>query len=256
MLSLFICEDTPRHRARIEAAARDYIASKGCDIELALSTGNPTELLDYLEQHPNTPGCYILDVNLQDKINGIMLASKIRKRDAYGAIIFVTMHAELSYLVFQYKVEAMDYIIKDDVQDPAKQVEKRVQECLELAYQRYQESSLPQKRAYQVKVGTQVRLIPLDDILYFESHPTIRGKIILHTRNRRLDFYGSLDNVTEVAPEFFRCHKSYVVNVRNIKCIDTRKKEIEMVNGSVAFVAVKKATELAQRMAKYSIITQ
>ena len=252
MLSLFICEDNPRHRERIETTALDYIAINDCDMELALSTESPAELLDYLEKHPDKSGVYILDVDLQHEINGIVLASKIRERDAYGAIIFVTTHAELSYLTFQHKVEAMDYIIKDEPQAHAKRVEERVRECLALAYRRYLENKSPQKRGYQVKVGTQVHLIPFDQITFFESHPTITNKIILHAKNDRLDFYGFLNDVSEIRPEFYRCHKSYVVNVKNIKRIDTGRKEIEMVDGSIAFVASRKVTELTKRMAEWS----
>ena len=247
MLSLFICEDNLKHRERIETAALSYIADKAYDMKLALSTGSPTKLLDYLEQHPGIPGVYILDIDLQHEIDGIVLASKIRAHDAYGAIVFVTTHAELSYLTFQHKVEAMDYIVKDDTQNQS----KRVQECIELAYQRYLDGDSPQKRRYQVRIGTQTHYVPFDEIIFFESHATTPGKLILRAKSDRFEFYDSLNEVSEISPEFFRCHKSYVVNLRNIKRIDTRKMEVEMVNGSIVFVAVKKATELEKRMAEW-----
>ena len=47
-------------------------------------------------------------------INGINLGEEIRQLDPTGYIIFITTHAELSHLTFKYKVEALDYIIKDD----------------------------------------------------------------------------------------------------------------------------------------------
>lgn len=48
-------------------------------------------------------------------MNGFELAQEIRKFDPRGFIIFITTHAELSYMTFTYKVEALDYIIKDDI---------------------------------------------------------------------------------------------------------------------------------------------
>lgn len=53
-----------------------------------------------------------LDIQLEADINGIKLASEIRKHDPVGNIIFVTSHSELTYLTFVYKVAAMDFILK------------------------------------------------------------------------------------------------------------------------------------------------
>ena len=41
-----------------------------------------------------------------------MLGDMIRQRDPLCSIIFVTTHAEMTYLTFMYKI-ALDFIIKD-----------------------------------------------------------------------------------------------------------------------------------------------
>ena len=244
MLSIFICEDDRKQREHMEKIVLDYISLKDADMSLVLSTGSPTELLSYIEQHPDKEGLYILDVDLQHEINGIMLASKIRKYDSMGFIVFVTTHVDLSYLTFRYKVEALDYIIKDELGDMA----ARVQECIELILVRQQEEKSP--RTYQVKIGARIHHIPLNEITVFESDPTMPGKIILRTKHDRLEFYGTLSEIAESNPAFFRCHQSFVVNVKNVKRIDASKKEITMIDGNIAFVAVRKMKELARRIAE------
>jgi len=243
-LSVFICEDNLKQRKCIEEVVRQYIAIKDCDSELVLSTGNPVELLKYLEAQPHQNALYILDVDLQHEINGIVLASEIRKHDVSGKIIFVTTHAELSYLTFRYRVEAMDYIIKDNQKDIA----KRVKECLEIAHNRHMDSTM-QKENFQVKTGDGIRNIPLDEIMFFESHH-MSHKLILHMKNKRIEFYGSLGDMAEIGTDFFRCHKSFVVNIKNIKHVNKTKREVEMANGEIALVTAKKMKGLLEAMSE------
>ncbi|MCP6559764.1 response regulator, partial [Klebsiella pneumoniae] len=55
----------------------------------------------------------MLDIALNSDINGIQLASQIRDMGRRSKIIFITTHTELSLMVFQYQVEALDFILKD-----------------------------------------------------------------------------------------------------------------------------------------------
>jgi len=243
MLHIFICEDDLQQRKWMEKICRDYIAVTDFDIALALSTDNPTHLLDYLEANPNTDGLYFLDIDLQHEINGIVLASKIRGIDMYGTIVFATASAELAPITFRYKVEALDYIIKDKQEHFA----EKIRECIELSNQRYNQRISAQKRHCQIKTGDEILNIPLEDIMFFESHH-ISHKLILHTKNSRIEFYASLGKIAEISSDFYRCHQSFVVNVKNIKRIDKAKKEIEMVNGATILLATKKMTRLLELM--------
>ena len=247
MLSIFLCKDNTIQRKRIETIVDDYLAIKNyINIELALSTADPDVLLSNLEENPNRHALYILDVDLQHEMNGIVLASKIRELDSYGAIIFVTTHAELSHLTFRFKVEAMDYILKDQPED----IEQRVQECIEVAYARFLDGNTPQKKGFQIKIGSRIQFVPFDEIMYFESSPENSRKIILHMKNRWLEFYSSISAVVKISPDFFRCHQSFVVNLKNIKSIDTKKRELQMMNGRTVFIAVRKISALLERMGK------
>ncbi|WP_279232740.1 response regulator [Clostridium senegalense] len=94
-------------------------------MDVKISTDNPNDIIKYLK-NSETVGVYFLDVDLNKDINGIELASKIREYDSSGVVIFITAHLEMSYLTFLYKVEAMDYIYKGDINT----LEKRVEECI------------------------------------------------------------------------------------------------------------------------------
>jgi len=234
MLSVLICEDDCRQREMLEKAVCNYIMIEDLDMKLVMSTDNPLEILEYLHENSQTTGVYILDVDLKHEMNGIVLASKIREIDDLGKIIFVTTHGELSYLTFMYKVEALDYIMKDRPEE----IYRRVQECIQLSHQRYLNDKGSKKMFYQVKTGDRVQAIPYDKIMFFESS-SIPHKLVMHLENGELEFYGSVKEVASIGDDFYRCHKSFVVNVKNIRSVNKASKEIELVNGEIILVSAR-----------------
>lgn len=232
MLSVFICEDVCAQKNLLEKYIRDYIMMEELDMELVMSTKNPYDILDYLKSNPNTRGLYFLDVDLKSDITGIGLAAEIRELDVNGYIVFVTTHGELTYLTFVYKVEAMDYIIKDT---PEK-ICKRIQECLATANRRYLSNQKMEKKLFKIKTGSSVRYIDQSEIMFFESGLSPH-KVILHLRNSQIEFYHTINDLANLGDDFYRCHKSFVVNKANIKNINKSEKLIETVNGEVCLVS-------------------
>ena len=241
MVNILICEDNEQQRTHIENTVRRYIASKNIDMRLALSTANPTDVLDYLKEHPNKRALYFLDVDLQhDLLNGIELGVKVREADRFAKIVFITAHSELAYLTFDHKIMTMDYIVKSSPKD----IEQRVLECLSTAYTHYQQEKAEQMKYYTANVFGEVYSIAHDDILFFETHPQISKRLILHTKNGKFDFREIISNVANLGSEFYLCHKSFVVNANNIKLVDKITKEAVMLDGSRVPIAVRKMTEL------------
>ncbi|MCL1990569.1 MAG: LytTR family DNA-binding domain-containing protein [Defluviitaleaceae bacterium] len=234
MLSIFICEDDIKQRERLKKIVDNYIMIEELDMEVALETENPCDVLDYLDENPKKMGLYFLDVDLQHKINGIALASKIRERDDLGKIVFVTTHSELSYLTFVHKIEALDYIIKDKPEE----IQRRVCDCIQIANKRHLNDKNPDKKIYTVKIEDRVLAVPYEEVMFIESSD-VPHKLVLHLDNGQLEYYGSLKEVEQAIPDFYRCHKSVVVNPNNIKEIDKSTKEAEMVNGEYCLISAR-----------------
>jgi len=228
MLSVFICEDHPKHREHIKKAVKEYITTIDYDIKLALAADGPTSVLDYLSGNPDTTGLYILDVELKHEMNGIDLASVIKEKDRNSKIVFVTTHSELAYLTFSQKVDAMDYIIKDSPKD----VEERVIECIDKAYNEYLYDKVSSRRYYSLKSGGEHWKIPVDEILYFETHPSVRHRVILHMKDSQIEHRCLISEIADREPEFIRCNKSYVVNTMHVLCVDKANMEAVMTDGA------------------------
>jgi len=243
MLHIVICEDDHDQRAKMESIVIKHIDAKDVEMELVLSTSGPDEVLDYLEKHPDKRGLYFLDVDLQhDEIDGIKLGKKIRETDPMAKIVFVTTHDEAAFLTFKHKIAALDFIIKDRPED----IETRMIECVLTAYKRYQAEKDAEPKFFKVNTGSEAANIPLDDILFFETHPKVRKRMILHTEKGKIDFRGIISEVEKLVPEFYRCYQSNLVNPNKVLRVDKVAREAVMVNGQHVLVAERNVATLAK----------
>lgn len=240
MLGVFICEDNEVQRKQVTSFIRKYLLIEELDMAIKVSTGDPEEILDYLEQHPDSRGIYFLDVDLKCEMNGIELGAKIREKDLRGKIVFITTHDELLSLTFKYKVEAMDYILKEgNIAD----VRERIQAALDQAQRHFLEESQKADDFIQLKIGSQIRVFDLQQVMFFETAPTPH-KLILHLANSTLEFYGKINDTAELSPSLIKIHKSYVINFKNIQLIDKKKREVTMTNGEKCLLSIRLSKKL------------
>lgn len=234
MLKIFICEDNEAQKEKFESIIKNTIIIENYDMDLQLSTANPYEIIDYLKSN-NTSGLYFLDVDLHYDINGIQLAEKIREYDPRGFIVFVTTHAEMSYLTFLYKVEAMDYIIKDNYSN----IQQRINECIKNAHTKYKSKTSDLNKVFSIKVDDKIINVDLDEIIFFETSQTIH-KVIMHSKNRQVEFYAKMKDVENMLPDkFCRCHNSFIVNKDKINEIDKKNRIAYMITGDECLISTR-----------------
>lgn len=111
MIDVYICEDNLKQLKLITKFISDSIMIEALDMQIICSTPDPHIILKELLTAENT-GLFFLDIDLKSDINGLELAQRIRKIQPRCFIIFITSHSEMSFLTFQYKLEALDFIIK------------------------------------------------------------------------------------------------------------------------------------------------
>lgn len=235
MLNIIICEDNSYQREQIETIIRDELKKLNLNMSIVLSTNTPENVITYLEKYKTNTFLYFLDVDLKSKVNGIELAKIIRKSDPMGYIVFVTSHAELTLLTFQYKVQAMDYIVKNNLNG----IKDKISECINEAYNDYKNSNTIKTNSIQINAGNKVIYFNLDDILFFET-TSKDHKIRIHTCEEQLEFYGTLREIEKmVSSDYYKPHRSYLVNTKKIKVIDKDNFIIYMINGESCYVAAR-----------------
>ena len=234
MLDIFVCEDNAIQRQSIVQTIQNAVLIEELDMLLVLDTGDPYVLLKKLEASRNT-GIYFLDIDLNSSMNGMKLAQQIRLFDPRGFIIFITAHSELSYMTFQYRVEAMDFVLKDN---PA-EAELKIKECLLNAMERYTLLTNRTHKVYTIETSGRKISIDYTDILFFETSSNIH-KVILHAKDRQIEFPGTIKELpSALSSDFVRCHRSFLVNKKNIKEIDIKNRIIHFSNGETCLMSTR-----------------
>lgn len=238
MLDIFVCEDNAIQRQNIVKTIQNAVLIEELDMQLVLDTGDPYVLLEKLGASRNT-GIYFLDIDLNSDMNGMKLAQQIRLFDPRGFIIFITAHSELSYMTFQYRVEAMDFVLKDN---PA-EAKVKIRECLLNAMERYTLQTNKIHKVYTMELGGRKVSVDYDEIFFFETSRNIH-KVILHAKDRQIEFYGAIKELTSILDDnFVRCHRSFLVNKNNIKEVDAKNRIIYFNNGETCLMSTRMMKE-------------
>lgn len=233
-MKIYICDDNEKEREIVEKAIKNTILINNQDFSLEISTKNPYEVLSKLKGNNKERGIYFLDVELKEDINGVQLAAEIRKIDPNGFIIFITSHGELSHLTFTYKIEALDFIIKDEFQ-----ISNRVSECLIYIERKLRLEEGEISKVFVARVGDKNVSIDFNNILFFETTEKLH-RIKLHGVNRTLTFYGTMKEIiAKLDKRFYKCHRSYIVNKDYIKEVDTKNMIAILNNGQQVIISTR-----------------
>lgn len=241
-MRVILCEDHLVQREFIYKEIMNYASFHEPSIEVVLCTNTPDEVLTYLNNYQ--ADCYFLDIELNHQLDGIELAVEIRKKDPLATIIFITTHADRLKLTFTYKLAALDFIVKDTPD----QVAAQVKESLQVAFEKYtQLAEVVPTEVIQIKIGERIKNITIQDIYYFETS-TIPHKLTLYEKNGFYEFYGKLKDFEDATPSFFRCHKSFLINLEHVKELDKKKRTVTMSNGAICVTSFRAFRELERRL--------
>ena len=187
MLSVYICEDEEEVRRIQRECLEKQIMIQGYDMEIALCSGRPGEILEAVEKNPGR-GIYFLDVELKgEEMDGFALGREIRRLDPRGFIVYVTAYGNLAFETFRYHLEALDYIVKESME----KMEEGLGKSLSVITERMRAEQGEHREFFSVKVMDVVKHVPIDEIMFFEAAPGTH-RIALHGVNDWFDFIGSL----------------------------------------------------------------
>ena len=234
MLDVYVCEDNLKQLELITDLIKKSILIEELDMQIALSTRDPHEVLKALDTAEHT-GLFFLDIDLKSDMDGLTLAQRIRTIQPRCFIVFITSHSEMSFLTFQYKAEALDYIIKD----MPEKMQPKIHDCLLNATEKHLAQNGPARKNFIIHYGERCMTVSYDDIYFFETSNQIH-KIILHGKNKVLEFHGQLKDIEpDLDYRFYRCHRSYIVNTNMIDHVDFTEMVIYFKNGESCPIAVR-----------------
>lgn len=149
---------------------------------------------------------FIIDI-MFGKSNGIQVAKKIRDLNIDSKIIFIAEN--LNFAKYGYEVNAYRYVIKPINFEELREI---IINCILDIDKLITEYIFVNKK-------NRVEKIKIYNIEYIE---VVKKNIIIHTLDQEIEFTGtSIEKIEKNLKEknFFRCHKSYIVNLERIDTI-------------------------------------
>lgn len=240
MIPIYLCDDQISFLNEITKIVEKITVINEFNFYIKSFTQNPNIMLESLKFSPKQ-GIYFLDVDLGNNImNGFELGEKIREIDPRGFIIYVTTHDELLLETFKYRLEALDYIIKDDVNNMWESLEG----CLKAINQRLLQDPRDNRDYFAVQKGSYTNYIPFEDIIYFETS-TRKHVIALIAKEETIEFYDNLSDIERrLSGNFLRVHRSFLVNINHIKSFDYRGRRLLLNHNKSCDVSRNKIKEL------------
>lgn len=188
--------------------------------KICLITHNFDNFIKELPKSSSKNTIYLLDLELGHKLNGLVIAKKIRKFDHDGYIIFLTSHVELTGCAFNYNIKALNFIDKGNPNFKQLLFGAFDQICLETQHSTSKRLVAEESNNLVYSYKSFHYKIPMNEILYIETHG-LKRCLLIHTIETTYEYPKSLNELLAILPEnFYRCHKSYIVNRFQIKNIE------------------------------------
>lgn len=199
MIKFAICDDEPHMAQEISDRLSQYMTEKKTGPYCVNYFSNGRFLLE--------SGCdfdvVFLDIQMEHP-DGMETAKMLRQQKNRSLLVFVTILKECVFDAFE--VEAYDYLVKPLDSGRFKRTMDRVVHTL----------SRREEKSIVIRQGASCEVVLLEEILYCE----VQGrKIYIHQNGGKvINYYEKMEDFERrVDSRFFRCHRSYLVNLEYVR---------------------------------------
>ena len=216
-IKIVICDDDKDMQEILYRKIEGFCADAGTTYNIVCCDSGE----EVLRQEP-VPDILFLDIQMPEK-SGMEIAQELRRQRCKTILIFVTALSE--YVFDAFDVGAFHYLVKPfsdeklrGVLDNALQQHRERQNTDYSASGQVGEQDTEREKPPEfilIKKGGLSMKVALDDIIYAE---VFNRKVMLHTTQGDIEYYGKLTELSEMAGEdFYRTHRAYLVNLRYVE---------------------------------------
>lgn len=246
-IAVFICDDEPAQLKQLATAVKTSQAmlvennEERSVIFQVKQASSYHQAVALLAQMPLN-SIYLLDIELSENAvdpTGIDLAEQIKQRDSQAKIIFVTNYRELSYLTYERRIGAVDYVVKDLAPE---KLQARLNDTLSEVVTEIESQPVVAKK-FSYKMGRRVVTLPLSQVIALVT-ATNAHKLILVKDSGQAMISGTIGQVAADYPELWRISQSCLVNRQQIQEVNVHTNELVLTGG----LTVKYSRSLRQQM--------
>ena len=235
MIKIALCDDEAKILDEVSSYINKY-AEKKSNQRIEISRFDSAKALDFVLDESSFD-IFVLDVYIGKEM-GTALAKKIRKRGIESPIIFLTTSVE--HAPQGYETGTLRYLIKP--LDP-----KKFCEALDAAFLQVEKAS---ERLIKLKTENGVESIKANHVMYSEAHDHYQYVVLndrseIRVRTTVTDLFAVLMH----SGGFLRVGSAYIVNLRNVKNVDTH--EVVLYNNMSIPIPRGKHTEIKKAFWDY-----
>lgn len=157
----------------------------------------------------------LLDIEM-GAMDGVQLAKKLRQTNQAVQIVFITGFPD--FMAEGYEVSALHYLMKPVSKEKLFEVLDKAARNLD-----------KQEKRLLITFDRQTEFVPLSKITYIEAQ---KQYVVVHTEDREYRMKASLTETEKELDEyFFRCQRSFNVNLRHVLRINGDT--VELKNGTL-----------------------
>jgi len=203
-MKILIVDDEPLALNRVKRILEEL----GVDKESIFSTTDPEEAIKIGQD--KIIDIAFLDINMP--ISGLSVANDLLFYNSNMAIIFQTAYDE--YALDAFKVGAIGYLLKPILKDSLELELKKAQKFVG------ENRDREQVQRFLTKSFGTIKILEIKDIIYIKAD---LSEVIIKTATDESYMQKSISSLEEILEpyNFFRVHRSYLVNLDKVKEFDT-----------------------------------
>ncbi len=218
-MKVVIIDDEPLARSIVLEYLQEHK-----NIEVVAECGDGFQGVKAIAQHK--PDLVFLDIQMP-KINGFEMLELLEE---VPPVIFATAFDEFAIKAFE--ANAIDYLLKpfskerfdkaiekwQQKQNTVVASENKVEQLLNTTIKQPDE-----KNRIVVKVGADIRIVSVNDVMYFEAYDDyvkIFTKDTYYLKKKTMNYYEDLLD----SSKFFRTHRSFIINLQELTRIEPLEK--------------------------------
>jgi DNA-binding LytR/AlgR family response regulator len=234
MLNFIILDDDESHNLYTKERLKLIFERNRINGEIWLVASDPRAVIEYAETAHSGNSVYLLDVDVNSNISGLDIAMHIRETDMRSYIVFMSAYPE--YVMPSLKTKVFDYLLKPV---PVEDLER----CI-VAIDKDNRVINPESfQPLTIRSGFIIHNIKPEEIVFLEKYGHV---LVIHTVNGRIESQDTLENMENKldSNRFYRCHKSFIVNLSFISNVDYLNNIIRMKNDETCLVSKRCKREL------------
>jgi two-component system LytT family response regulator len=238
-----LVDDEPNARR----ALRGLLEENFAQVTLLAECKNVPEAVKMIHEHK--PDLVFLDIAMPG-YSGFELLNFFDSPEILFHIVFVTAYSEHSLRAFE--ASAVDYLLKPVRLEHLSRAIRKVQQngvsTAAVRMQALKENMLSKEKKLVLQTAETIYVVRMDDIIclqaegsYTKVHTVHHG--ILTITKKLIDF-----EYLENTGSFFRTHRSFIVNLNQIKRVDKKEFLVVMNNEAEVYLAQDKKSQLLEKL--------